>query len=264
MSLDARFALHFTAAIEANAFAASCDGAPGSVKLVNPSAESFSYEVFNSENQFITSGQTSSDVIIENLNAGNYIIRLEMNDGYNAALQAQVDGQDAIQMNMSATDAEINEGEGIELNATANGQITWLMNGILVSEGTTFIFEGFEPGIYAVQVNANNGTCSLENTIYITVRGDVSTGINQNNHTGFETYPNPATDLVSVTVPVSFAGKTANMEMFDTQGKLILSQTVSVHAGARLDVSLNGIESGLYLLTLTGSSDRYISRVVVK
>lgn len=264
MDLDARFSLHFSAPLEAVAISASCDGAPGAVKIENASAESFSYEVYNAQNQLVNEGQTSTEVIIANLSAGHYVIRLEMNGGYTAALQAEVGGQDAINMMVNTIEAEINAGEGIELTAEANAQITWFVNGNLVAEGNNFSFETDEAGVHSVTARAENGTCTLEQQIIITVRGDVATGINDASDASFSVFPNPAAGELFIRIPEQFSSKTAFIQVYNTLGKLVFTQTSATQAGTVIPVSLQGADSGLYLITLTGSSERYVSRVIVK
>jgi acyl-CoA thioesterase I len=79
-------------------------------------------------------------------------------------------------------------------------------------------------------------------------------GINRNTYSRPTVYPIPANEILHIT------GASFNyLELVDINGKVILSQTAPVE-----NISLAGIENGIYLLKLYGNSDSFIEKIVVE
>jgi hypothetical protein len=78
-------------------------------------------------------------------------------------------------------------------------------------------------------------------------------------NTGFKVYPNPATDLVSVTFdkPIN---ETVTVEVFDSRGIRVL--TSSYMATDRINVSIGSLPQGIYLLKATGNSISGTTKVI--
>lgn len=61
-------------------------------------------------------------------------------------------------------------------------------------------------------------------------------------------YPNPTTDVTTITIPSSFINQNSQLSLFDLQGKLIDSYSVTK---TEIQISLRNYPAGLYLLRLT-------------
>ncbi|MEX1188154.1 MAG: T9SS type A sorting domain-containing protein [Bacteroidia bacterium] len=266
MSSDDRFALHFSAPIEALASIGNCESNVGTVEIVNPSAEEFSYVVLNSSNNLIAQGAGSStSILIDNLNPDNYTIELTMNAGYLTAVQTEVSESPAIELYVNASSIEVNSGEFVSISASSNGSIYWFINNAntAISSGNDFTMNFSEAGIYNITARASNGICEEELTTSITVRGDITTSIADASGNAFTISPNPAEDFARITLPENFQSKSVTIELVDVTGKLILSEIVTT-SGNTIVLPLNNVESGMYLITLTSNANRSTSRIIVK
>ncbi len=72
-------------------------------------------------------------------------------------------------------------------------------------------------------------------------------------------YPNPTTDVVNLSVS-NFVGN-LNLELFDINGRLVKSKSIDFSGNYTLD--LNGLNSGVYIVKLTGSELNHSERIVI-
>ena len=72
-------------------------------------------------------------------------------------------------------------------------------------------------------------------------------------------YPNPATDLINVTVS-NFVGD-LKVELFDINGRLVKSKSIDFSGNYSLD--LNGLTTGVYIVKLSGSELNYSEKIVI-
>jgi hypothetical protein len=266
MSSEDRFSLHFTAPIEAIATSGSCDVNLGSLEISNPSAQDISYEVFNAENNLIAQGSgNTTSIEILNLVPDNYTVELTMDGGYETAVQTEVLASQMVELSVNVSSFEVNTGEFVQLNASSNGNVTWFINNTDASviSGNNFTMSFSEAGIYNVIARSTNGTCDSEINVAITVRGDVATSIANANESSFSISPNPAEDFARITLPENVKAGSVIIELTDLTGKLIMSEQVSI-AGNTVVLSLNNVEAGMYLVSLTSNGTRNTSRLIVK
>lgn len=111
-----------------------------------------------------------------------------------------------------------------------------------------FFLGGILKGMYA----DNNAGCGMNFGPYIS---DVTLGLEEQTME-FSMYPNPATQ--SVTIVHEMAGE-VGVRMTDLNGKVIWSGT----AEQEVTISLAGLESGMYLVTLS-SEQGYVTRRLIK
>lgn len=72
-------------------------------------------------------------------------------------------------------------------------------------------------------------------------------------------YPVPATDVLHITVPESFGNQLA-VQLYTTQGKSVLNTTGNHQ---HLQLPLQQIPAGVYILKITGSNYTYTKRIVI-
>lgn len=75
------------------------------------------------------------------------------------------------------------------------------------------------------------------------------------------TYPNPVTNGVRVTLPLSWQGKVVNLEMYDLSGKLVASKTLQ-NAMQTVEMDLTKVSAGLYLLNASSGANQTQQRLV--
>ncbi len=120
---------------------------------------------------------------------------------------------------------------------TAIDSYTWPVN------GDTF----FQSGIY-IDTLLNSSGCDSIITLDLTLN---FTGLNQENTTEFNFYPNPATDQITINGDISLIGKT--YLVFDQVGKVIYKGSIDK---ASTSLSVNNFSNGVYTLQIDGKGRR--------
>lgn len=263
---EERFAIHFTAPIEAISTAGNCENRLGNLEIINPSEETIAYEVYNSSNILINQGSGSyASIEISNLNPDNYTIELNFNGGYTSAIQTQVTASPAVELAVSSSASFVEAGEFVHLTANANGQIEWFINSsdAPVALGNSFAMNFGEPGSYNITAKAGNGICDEEINTVIIVRGDVATSISNSDVTTLQVAPNPADHFVKITLTENMTANSSIIELVDVTGKVILREQVNAGSNTVI-LPLNEVKAGVYFVSLTNNSSRSASRLVVQ
>lgn len=85
-------------------------------------------------------------------------------------------------------------------------------------------------------------------------------GIDMISEKGYAVFPNPATDHLSIALPIGVMAATATL--FDTHGRIVLSERVGILGGmGRLD--LGTLPAGVYLLGLEYNGTKRLTKVLV-
>ena len=109
-----------------------------------------------------------------------------------------------------------------------------------------------------------NPVCTLNNTFYdcdtiyiygvgndAEMSGDYTLGIS----------PNPATDIIKVRLPVELVKDLGEIEVFDVLGKRWLHLHTNASEGkSDVEISIEGLKSGVYILQFTGKTSKVTSR----
>ncbi len=78
----------------------------------------------------------------------------------------------------------------------------------------------------------------------------------ENELSNISLFPNPTSDIVTITM----SAPSANLRIYDIQGKLVAEQKVV--SGS--EVSLNEFQTGVYLFEVISEGNRTVKRVVKK
>lgn len=122
-------------------------------------------------------------------------------------------------------------------------------NSIIVGE-TSQIFSPTGNGTYACIGTNISGCSDTSNCIVIN-----NVSLNENAFNNLNIYPNPTSNSVTITFT---SNSTANVHLFDAQGKFI--QEKSLVSGE--SISLEKLDSGVYLMDVTVDNQHSIQRVV--
>ena len=147
---------------------------------------------------------------------------------------------------------------------------TWSLEpesaGILTYDGRQAFVEW--NGEYRGQANISyfyENTCgatAVSNTLEVNVFN--STGINEQNTSTFEIYPNPTDGKVNLVVGENLQGK-AIVEVFNILGERMLYQEASqLRQGETISLDLSRMVSGLYIIKLSAESGSCSKKVSVK
>jgi hypothetical protein len=151
-----------------------------------------------------------------------------------------------VNFSVSAT----NNGD-LTISASAGESFQWVNCPSLtpIVGATSQVFTATANGSYAVIATDENGCESTSNCVTIT-----NVGIEEFDNNGVSIYPNPTNDQVII----EFKTESARVELFDAQGKLILSKT---HASGE-SISLKDEQSGVYIVRVTTNNFVSIHRIV--
>ncbi|MDP3556434.1 MAG: choice-of-anchor B family protein [Bacteroidota bacterium] len=94
---------------------------------------------------------------------------------------------------------------------------------------------------------------------------NVITGVKSNSLENIDLviYPNPAQNELAFNLPAELLNKTADIKIYDTQGKLVLSKSLSELESTSIyqrTIKLNNLSNGLYILKLSSNSNIYSSK----
>ena len=113
---------------------------------------------------------------------------------------------------------------------------------------------------YMFSLTNSNPTLQVNFTLGL---NGIAAAINEPDLTIVSTYPNPAKNWVRMQLKAK-NGQTQTIRLRDLQGRLMLEKNVQLESGLQeIELSLNGLSEGMYLLEITGSQTS-VSRLVIQ
>lgn len=119
---------------------------------------------------------------------------------------------------------------------------------------------------YTITFTGSTGTFSSPQAAPVPyeMRVNNDASITEFSAAGLNLYPNPATDVFSVSYP-STGSDMATIEITDMSGKLVYSAAKSINAqGGALQVNTDALANGLYRVTFASGSVRTASKLMVR
>lgn len=155
---------------------------------------------------------------------------------------------------ISSTDITVTEDGSIVVGAqggTSPYTYTLMPDNVLQGYGT-FIFARGDSGRYVVQLNDGN-LCGPVSTDTIWIQDLSSVGINDLGGLMLRVFPNPATDVVTVEMPMEAAE--VSMEVLSLTGQIVLSKRAYTTGGVlRETINVSDLADGMYMLRLNGET----------
>lgn len=112
---------------------------------------------------------------------------------------------------------------------------------------------------YAV---GNNGTLITTNRIPETPPAD---GTDKNQYVRLETYPNPASDIINVRIPVEGTFNSGQVTITNLNGQVIMARDLdNMVVGQIIPVSISDLSNGLYLVKIEADGKTATGRFVIK
>jgi hypothetical protein len=134
---------------------------------------------------------------------------------------------------------------------TYNYQWINCATGTAVPNASFATFNALANGTYAVVVSTPQGCSDQSDCITID-----AVGLEQIAEIAMSVQPNPTAGVVSISMPTDL---TANAQVFDAQGKLVIDQT-NVSNGSSLNLS--NMTTGVYMIRITAADSVQTFRVV--
>jgi len=156
-------------------------------------------------------------------------------------------------VNVSLSSSTVCTGQSVSGNATGASTYTW-MPGNLVGANQTL-----NPAATTVYtITGSNGSCSSNSSKTLTVI--MCTSILENSKDfNFKISPNPCSDYLEISIPVFNAEKKTVIEILNTLGQVIQSQTIT---DSVTQIDVKNLPKGIYFARLTSNNTLYIGRVI--
>ncbi len=128
----------------------------------------------------------------------------------------------------------------------------WYFNGAVIPDETSRRLYPVQTGNYTVVHTNENGCESIASEphyIDITSAGDYSALRNN-----IKVFPNPAKDVISISVPAEFIDNSTYADIINSMGSQVISREVSMK---EMSFDLNFLSSGLYILRIRSGNQIY-------
>ena len=162
-----------------------------------------------------------------------------------------------ITVNQNPTTPQISPVLG-ELQSTPAYAYQWYYNGVAITGATLQTLFPTQIGNYTVTVFDSLGCFASSNSYLVTV---VGLNIRQLETTNYTISPNPINNQINILA--SKNNNNVQVNLFDLQGKLILTQVVNFVKGTNmLDFNASSLNSGMYRLELKNSSELHSLKIL--
>lgn len=131
----------------------------------------------------------------------------------------------------------------------------WWEGGQPIPEATTQEWTAFWPGWYHVQATDANGCTADSDPVQV-----LTVGLPEPTMDGFAVWPNPARDILHITLPKETVG-TAELRVWSADGKLVLQERSSI-TGGMITMPLHELAPGAFMLQVSTGEDRWSQRFV--
>jgi len=122
-----------------------------------------------------------------------------------------------------------------------------------------------QPGLHSVMIETIAGSLDINTVHFDTIVGVITSVTSQPmKENGLTIYPNPASNVVFLRLNSETIGNTS-IYIIDIQGKTIINKEHNMVKGEnQIDIDLNGLSQGLYILKVCDKNKTYQQRIVKK
>lgn len=174
-------------------------------------------------------------------------------------------GPDPIYANFIAIDTLVEPGDTVQFTDLSNDAETWEWDfnndGIIDSyeKNPTHIYQ--DTGYYSVKLTITGEAVEDYGIRFDYIHVDNITGINGPilNNSEFITFPVPAKDVLNV--QLNF--EAAEIQLLDLSGKVVKTYNNSTTANASIELSVNDIPSGVYLLKVNSRQKTITKKILI-
>lgn len=254
-----RFRIRFEAPLNLSLNHAGCsETTSGSIEISNPSNEIWTAQVF--ANNILIANETiaaNANTSLANLSSGDYMMTLSSNN-YSTSQIFHIEGGMNVAGNFEVNKTSLTTLETVQANvlqAQEGLSYTWLLNGMYAGSGESINFNIQDAGVYELTLLTQSGDCSASKAVNITVNPAQTTGIDALNNAGFILYPNPAQDLLQISLNASVNFEIARI--LDLSGRVLMTQSIKADENNQLvTLDIRNISPGIYQLLLDGEKGR--------
>lgn len=261
MNLDERFMIHFGAPIIHETVHVSCDEL-GSVSISSNDAP-VEVQLQNENGTLLFTGDLSNELVINNIDAGNYSLNYLFADGYQVQTPvvvnevAQVAFTSELPQSMEVTALET---FALVANTSGASEFKWMLNGEVISNTETLQYSFNTSGQYNLHFEALSKDCSVSKDIEILVNEAMVSSVLTLNENQLAIYPNPAVDLLTVSTTGNTNQK-VSISIYDAAMREVLNNQLNASNGiAQLDV--RSLDAGVYTIVLKSNQTQIAKRFI--
>ncbi len=133
----------------------------------------------------------------------------------------------------------------------------WFGPNGLIQGATSQTFTPTVAGNYSVQVTNNNGCKSTSNNFEF--KPDISS-VFELKKVDFRFFPNPASEVVYINTPEHFEGKMVNVEVINTIGQIVQSQS-KLHLEKLIILNVSSLQTGIYFLRISTGNEIFTGKL---
>ena len=159
------------------------------------------------------------------------------------------------------------KGKKVRLSATANDDYLyqWYLDGVKIANATDSFYSAKTAGNYKVYVSLGLGGCGNTSKVFVlkdcNAFSFVSSDANANK-TGAEKYnlyPNPATNVITITLPQS--AKASMITVYDIEGKIVLRKDLHGNASTE-QLNISKLAAGTYRVLWQQNEQQYTWKLI--
>jgi hypothetical protein len=254
-----RFKFQLKPAVKIEVTNETCLQSDGSVKVTNNSSQTWSTSLLDYSG-LVFGHSNLSNAEFKYLNDGNYILRLENNEGYTVDEQVSIEGAQVVEGNISPMSSNaFYTTDVIEASVSqAENGITysWFLNDLLAGNGPEISLNITSPGLYTLKLHLSGENCEFETITTFSVTQESTVGIETSESaSGFIIYPNPSREVLNVQINRKLGF--TKLSVYDASGRMVHNEPVLNNQGQQaIQLQLNDYNSGIYQVILEGSNSR--------
>ena len=137
----------------------------------------------------------------------------------------------------------------------------WLLNDEPIPGANSPDFVPEESGNYSVEVSSRTGCTKVSEAIFVDI---ISSAREISGDTNLKITPNPAKELITISLKNSQLGKINAFSIFDLNGKKLRNFSFQELADLKFQINLAGFQPGVYFLKATASEKTFMTKFVKK
>lgn len=258
MSNSNRFRIRFSKPTVISAEGETCTGFDGEIGIESE-AGTWNYTLSNATGQLISNGTTEDIMLFENLDGGDYLLKLNRND-YNVFMNVTIlSAQTVDAIIMSSEQAFVFDPKSFSAVVSNATEVVWNFGDgseVQLGENVQHTYE--QPGIYTLSLTASNDECSYGIFQNIVVINPTVTAMEDLAMNSFRMLPNPAQNSLTL---VKTGLTAASIEIVDLSGKVVLRETLGATAQT---IDISTLSAGIYSVVYKQDKVYAVQKLVVQ
>lgn len=258
MSNSNRFRIRFSKPTVISAEGETCTGFDGEIGIESE-AGTWNYTLSSATGQIISNGTTEDIMLFENLDGGDYLLKLNRND-YNVFMNVTIlSAQTVDAIIMSSEQAFVFDTKSFSAVVSNATEVVWNFGDgseVQLGENVQHTYE--QPGIYTLSLTASNDECSYGIFQNIVVINPTVTAMEDLAKNSFRMLPNPAQNSLTL---VKTGLTAASIEIVDLSGKVVLRETLGATAQT---IDISTLSAGIYSVVYKQDKVYAVQKLVVQ